>query len=828
MWFIRQLLRLRYSIHVKGTIPKTDSYLFVFSSLSSQLDPLLIASVLPNFSSSCHPRKIVTMRWLERLYQLLGWSPLPDREKASSSFAKRCFFRSLKPVIDYLQLHRSYLFFVLGHVQLILEPHEPRMPMIKEVCENVVPSPSVVYAQVHGMLGSLFSARPFGGLQAGRLTLGQIVVMLLKNGLFFMPKRQVVIEFSDQPPISRKEEVQFVPHVHGEKQIEIAPIDNSAEDLVFDKIAQLSHRSKNQIRLDQDLYEDLQLDSLDLTELTVWGREVFDRYVPFEKLQTVNDLVRLVKGNYQCPDYKAFEEKKRSIWFQKRSAKFAPRQIVGDTIIEAFLSICKDFESHIASVDVVEMMSYKRLKSAVIGLVEPFRSLKGKRIGLLLNNSNQFNIAYLALLFAGKVPTLINWTLGPRHVEEVVKMADLQVILTVERFYEHLNIELPLSVENKIQFLETVVSSLTSQHKMKMLQLSRQPNDTIMRHFNLHKFSGEDPAVLVFTSGTESHPKGVLLSHRNILANQRSLFSALEWNRDDVLLGILPAFHVYGFSFANLLPLLIGCRVVYVPSLLDFEMIANMVHQWKATIVASTPTFLKALLHIAKPEQLNSVRIFSIGAEPASFGFYELVKNIANHPTLVEGYGVTECSPCLTLNLHAGQRKGVGSPLTGIEILIVDSVDYNPLQQGMSGLVCARGENVFMGYLGGKPNPFIQIDGQQWYNTGDLGHLEADGTLILDGRMSRTIKIGGELVHLHAIEEIIQKKIPEASVAIIVEESEERPRLILYATHSLDLEKTNQWIIEAGLSNLLRLHEIRVIKEMPRLASGKINYRILK
>ena len=107
MWFIRQLLRLRYSIHVKGTIPKTDSYLFVFSSLSSQLDPLLIASVLPNFSSSCHPRKIVTMRWLERLYQLLGWSPLPDREKASSSFAKRCFFRSLKPVIDYLQLHRS-------------------------------------------------------------------------------------------------------------------------------------------------------------------------------------------------------------------------------------------------------------------------------------------------------------------------------------------------------------------------------------------------------------------------------------------------------------------------------------------------------------------------------------------------------------------------------------------------------------------------------------------------------------------------------------------------------------------------------------------------
>jgi len=828
MWLVRLLLSLRYSIKIKGNIPKTDDSLFVFTTLSSQLDPLLIASVLPFPTTCCHPRETVTMKWLARLYQFLGWSPLPDREKAISFFSRRKLFRLLNQLVEHLQPKHAYLFCLFGYVQLYLEWPSPRMPMVKEVCEKVFPPPTVVYVQVHGMLGSLFSARTFGGLQAGRLTLRQIFWILFKNNFFFMAKRRVVVEFFDQPPIIRREDVQFVSHVKGEKQLESSPTNEHISALLFDKISQLSRRSKDQIRMDQNLYDDLQLDSLDVTELTVWAREAFDRYAPYEKLITVKDLYQLLIGDFTRPDYEAFEAKKQGIWFQKRDKFFAPRQIKDRTIFEAFLSICKDFGSQIACVDSQDMMSYKRLKSAVFGLVEPFQTLQGERIGIILNNSNQLNIAFLALIFAGKIPTLINWTLGPRHIEQVVKTADLKVILSAERFLEHIRIDLPSFVEEKIQFIEEIIFGLTPSQKIEAIQLSRVPDENILRRFHLHKKKEDDPALLVFTSGTESHPKGVLLSHRNILANQRSLFSVLDLNQDDVLLGILPAFHVYGLSFANLMPLLVGYRVVYVANLLDFEAISKMIDQWKCTVVASTPTFLKSLLHIAKTEQLNSVRIYSVGAEPAPASFYELVRNIANHPKLIEGYGVTECSPCLTINLQGGQQKGVGLPLPGVKIMIVDYEEYNPLQQGMSGLVCARGENVFKGYLKGGSNPFILIDGVQWYNTGDFGHFESNGVLVLDGRLSRTIKIGGELVHLHAIEEIIHKMIPDAAIAIVADESEDRARLILYVTQSIDLAKANQWIVDAGLSNLLRLHEIRVIQEMPRLASGKINYRSLK
>ena len=830
MRLLRLLLRLRYSLHIKGAVPKSFQPIFVFGTLSSQLDPLLMAAVLPGRTISCHPDQIITMPWLARLYRYTGWLPLPDWDKVISSFAARRFARALSQIKEHLLPRQAYLFFPLGFVQTHNdEPIQPRQPMQQEVCRDLSPPPIVVYARVHGMLGSLFSARAFGGVHAGRLTIGQIVWMLLKNGLFFMPRRKVVVEFSSEPIPFVPEEIQRVPHVRGESQILSKEKERSAsEDQIFEKLSQLSKKKRCEIRLEQNLYEDLMLDSLDVTELTVWTREVFDRYTPFERLQTVEDVVRAVTGAYQIPDYKAFEEKNRAAWFRERKKSSQLREPSGSTIQEAFLAVCDALGSEMASADPFLLISYKRLKIMVVGLVESFRALPGKHVGILINNSTQFLVIFMALLLARKVPAILNWTLGKKHIEDAIKLADIQVILSAEPFIDHLRLDLPIYIEEKIRFIDDIRHSLTAKQKLDSLQLARKKTEDILIHFGNHRVPPDDPAALVFTSGTESRPKGVPLSHRNILADQRSLFAVLDLTEKDIILGVLPAFHVYGLSCAILMPLLIGCRVVYVPNLLDFQSTARMIQMWGATMIATTPTFLQALLQLAQPEQLSSVRLITLGAEKSSDSIYEAAAKLPQHPIVIEGYGTTECSPCLTLTSLTGRHKGVGLPLPGVELIIIDPETFHPLPQGKRGLICACGENVFEGYLGGSPDPFIELDGRKWYKTGDLGHLERDGSLILEGRLSRTVKIGGELIHLQALEGVVQSRAPKAALAIIAREGEERPQLVLYITQTVDLETANQWLIDAGLSNLVRLQGVEVRSELPRLATGKIDYRSLK
>lgn len=823
MRLVRFLLRLRYRIKIIGEIPHTLQPTIVFCSLTSQLDPWLIASIFSRKAISCHPQQATTISWLHRMYRFLGWHPLPDLKNVKSSFFRRKFFRSFLLLQDQIVPECVYLLFPQGHLQQVPLAIEDEA-WEQEVLEHLSISANVAYAEVHGMLGSLFSARSFGGRGAERLTVGKILWMLLRNGIFWMPKRDIQIEISEQKIAKRKEEVKFVPHYRGEKPPRLDETTN-IEEKIFEKLAQLARKEKKQIESWQNLYQDLMLDSLDITELTVWARDVFDRYIPFEKLQTVQDFVDAITKEYQPSESKLFEEQKKDAWFH--GTRKSPRAPKGETIIEAFLLACDEFQSQIAAVDPFEMVSYLRLKSAAIGLAEPLRSLPGKQVGIVLSSSIQFNVLFFALQLAGKIPVPINWTLGSKHVEDVVQMAGIRVILTHEVFFHHLNIRWPDWVEEKIQFIDEIIHLLLPHQKIESLQLARKPVQEIIHHFHLEKIRASSPAVLVFTSGSEGRPKGVMLSHDNILSNQRSLLQELQINENDVELGILPTFHVYGLSFANMMPILVGYRAVYMPNFLDFGLMAQWIELWKVTFVATTPTFLKKLLQVSQHEQLKSVRFYSIGAEKAPESLYEEIAALPHHPNLVEGYGVTECSPCLTLNLHALQKRGVGKPLPGVALKIVDPETHRDRFIGKTGLVCACGPNVFRGYWGQIPAPFIDRDDCRWYITGDLGHLDNDGFLILEGRLSRSIKIGGELIYLQELESIILSKLPQAHIAIVLKETNSRPELILFSTVNIALDTVNRWLTDAGLSNLLRLQAVRTLPELPRLATGKIDYSSL-
>ena len=246
----------------------------------------------------------------------------------------------------------------------------------------------------------------------------------------------------------------------------------------------------------------------------------------------------------------------------------------------------------LASTDPVETLSYARMKTLSVGFVEVMRKFPGQEVGLLVPPSGEMYAVIFSLILAGKTPVLLNWSQGPHWIDQVLEQTGIQVIFTTAAFLQQLPMELSEKAEEKMVLLEEVRAQVSIKQREEGLALSRLPAEALMRHFKLDEMVGDETAVLLFTSGTEKAPKGVPLSHQNLLSNHRAILEFIPFEADDVLLGLLPLFHVYGFSLTGIFPLLIGLKVVYHPSPLDFQGIIKQIPRWKVTTVATVPTFL--------------------------------------------------------------------------------------------------------------------------------------------------------------------------------------------------------------------------------------------
>ena len=234
----------------------------------------------------------------------------------------------------------------------------------------------------------------------------------------------------------------------------------------------------------------------------------------------------------------------------------------------------------------------------------------------------------------------------------------------------------------------------------------------------IDKQTKNDEAVLLFTSGSESMPKGVPLTHGNILANQRAALKMVELYTDDVFLAFLPPFHSFGFTTTGTLGLLCGVRTAYYPDPTDGKGLAKAVDTWKATITCGAPTFVKAMLKAADPKQLETLRLCITGAEKTPQDLIELAERMGIIEALVEGYGITECSPIISGNIPGEPLRGVGKPIPGLEIMIVHHETHQPVLQGDEGLILVRGESIFKGYLNpGLASPFIVVKEKEWYRS---------------------------------------------------------------------------------------------------------------
>jgi long-chain-fatty-acid--[acyl-carrier-protein] ligase len=386
-----------------------------------------------------------------------------------------------------------------------------------------------------------------------------------------------------------------------------------------------------------------------------------------------------------------------------------------------------------------------------------------------------------------------------------------------------------LEIEEKFVFINELRDKLTIRQRLEGVQLGRRSRRRLEKEWNLTAIDPHQTAAILFTSGTEKEPKGVPLSHENLLINEKETIETLGLQSSDVVLGLLPPFHIFGLSLTIWAPLLAGCRTVLMSDPLHFAGALESIERFNVTMICTTPTILQMLLQIAPPEKLASIRMAIVGAEKASPALYEQLKKLGI--PLVEGYGATECSPLLTLKLP-GRSTGVGLPLPSLKMKVIDLEQKKEVAKGM---VVFKGPSVFAGYLGEVADPFIELDGDRWYITGDIGSVQPDGSLHLEGRLSRTVKLGGELIPLVLVEatlyeEWVKKGIAASvQVAVVsVEKLEGRPELIAFTTLPIDLEQANQLLRQGGLSNLIRLGRVIHLEKFPLLGTGKIDYRRLK
>lgn len=446
-------------------------------------------------------------------------------------------------------------------------------------------------------------------------------------------------------------------------------------------------------------------------------------------------------------------------------------------------------------------------------------------------------LTILACQLAGKVPLMVNWTIGPRHLESVKALSQVQVILSSWAFIERLeNVDLN-GIEDLIVMLEDVRRQLSWKDKLKAMLRSKMGTQKLLSIFNRKPLSKEDEAVLLFTSGTESMPKGVPLTYENVLTNQRASLEEVGLLEDDVLLNILPPFHSFGFTLSGLVPLLAGIRVAYSPDPTDGAKLARAISRWKATIICGAPSFLKGIFKNNSNNELESLRLCITGAEKAPDELWQMVKKLG-HCRLLEGYGITECSPVLTVNKSEDPSKGVGHPLKGVRLLIVSLDTHQPLPCGEQGLILVQGPNIFKGYLNkGLSSPFLQVNGEQWYSTGDLGSVDAEGNLTISGRFKRFIKVGGEMISLASIEEALFKIAPvdqtlvEEGPKLAVcakEEAGEKTKIFVFTRFATTLEEINRTLKEAGFSNLVRVTQVKQLDDIPIMGTGKTNYRALE
>lgn len=872
----------------KKNLTKPGGVLFLPNHPAALVDPTLVSlSVWSKFP--IRPMIVEYMYFTPGIYgvmKFLNALPVPDFESSSNSLKRKRNEKVITEVIKGLKAGENFLLYPAGRIKHTAIEDIGGASATRRIIQEA-PEANVVLVRTKGLWGSSFSRALTGKVPPLYPTLSKGIKIAFKNLLFFTPRRHITIELEPAPPdfpyhasrmeLNRwlekwynrpdgltKQEGEYpgdslmlisyslwkneIPEIHEKatkekaKEIpEIKDIPPEIQKKVFAKLSELTEADPSTFKPEMSLAIDLGLDSLDTSELAAFLNDQFDvGTVPASELTTIGHLLAIAAKQIVIPEEAVEEDKSLTAKWKYSGSHSLVQLPPGETIPEVFLNNCARMGNRPACADLRSgIVPYPRLKLGVIILAEYIRHLPGKYIGILLPASVGAYMSVLACQLAGKVPLMINWTIGPRHLKAVVELSNVQVVLTSWAFLERLDKVDLNGIDDMLVMLESVRRNFSLKDKLRALFRSKKKTKALLKIFGIDKLSKDDQAVLLFTSGTENMPKGVPLSHHNILSNQRGALEVIEIFSDDCILGILPPFHAYGFNISGLIALLGGVRIAFSPDPTDGKRLAKAFHTWGVTQVSGAPTFIKGLIKAARPEEISTMRMCVTGAEKAPPELFQLMAQIGKEQCVLEGYGVTEGSPVLTANRVGKPRKGVGAPIPGVELCIVHPDTHEMLAEGEQGLILARGPNIFSGYINREvASPFLTINGKEWYNTGDLGYLDSENRLTISGRKKRFVKAGGEMVSLLAIENALLEAAPRKhwpiqkegpTLAILGKDQEGgKPIIKLISTFETNLDEVNQTLRESGFTNLAKISEIIKLEQIPIMGIGKVNYRELE
>jgi acyl-[acyl-carrier-protein]-phospholipid O-acyltransferase/long-chain-fatty-acid--[acyl-carrier-protein] ligase len=465
-------------------------------------------------------------------------------------------------------------------------------------------------------------------------------------------------------------------------------------------------------------------------------------------------------------------------------------------------------------------VTYSRALIGALILSSRFRKYDKGFIGIMIPTSAGCALATIGALMSGRIPVMINYSTGAEaNARYAQKKCKFTTIITSKSLLEKINCPV---IEGMV-LLEDIMADIKTGEKLKAALMTKLPVGMILS--SIQGGTEDDTAAILFTSGSEKDPKAVQLSHKNLASNIENFSNYIHIGENDILLANLVFYHIFGLTVNLWVTFYHGMTMVSYANPLDFQTISKIAREEKPTIMVGTPSFFWGYLNKSEPGDYKSLRLMVAGADKCPDSLREgFMKK--HGVTLLEGYGATETSPVISVNSPEFNRPGsTGKVIPGVEVRIENFETGENCRTGEVGKIMVRGDLVMKGYYEDSAlTEEVLVDG--WYNTGDMGYLDEDGYLWHAGRFKRFAKVGGEMISLVKVENIMEKYLPEGVSCCIVEIPDEKKGSYIVASVSAEVHKTE--ILRKMMNELPSLalpREFVVIKDLPMMSTGKIDFR---
>jgi acyl-CoA synthetase (AMP-forming)/AMP-acid ligase II/acyl carrier protein len=879
------LLKLRYKIKIEWfeKIDKNKKYL-VFPNHEALVDPQIVFSLVgqkislsPVISETYYNLPV-----LKYFFKIIWAVPIWDIQRWT--WNKENIEKSFQSILEWIKNWKNILVYPAGQLYNqwyeVIRGKKIAFNLVQGLPNNV----EIIVIKTTWLRWSIWSKAYVGKSPNFLKTFLKSIFIILVNLIFFVPKREVKIEIQNLTKELKNikdlndfnkyledfynkdwvEEVRYLKHFFyfdDVKWKKIPQISWSVENVseinqkdipfeIFEKIrkkaSEIKELSKEKIFINSNIVTDLYFDSLDASELKSFVQLNFKNSSnpPITDLKTIwnfcmmalwvwNKDEELKACNWQEVDkkdkkiYEIINENQKKLWDKSN-------------ILSIFKETFKNSKNEDFVYDSIFWLQTKKDFLIKAYLISSYiKKIEGKYIWIMLPSVSSASIIVISVYLAWKIPVMLNWTVWEKSLEHCIKFANIDNILTSKNFYSKIENEVTKKFDEKYLFLEEMLKDISLFSKIKALINSKI--------FSIPNKKYDDEAVILFTSWSESLPKAVSLTHKNIISDILWSLYHFPLQKSDILMWFLPPFHSFWFSINTIMPLIWWLRVVYTPDPNDSKTISNLINFTKTTALTSTPTFLKMILNSLDNKKLESIKYSVVWAEKCPDSLFEKFSNFCPNWEILEWYWITECSPVISLNPPWKSKKwSVWVSIFHSDIKIVSLETKEFLEANTEGMIYFSWENVFTWYLDENiESPFEKIwtdtfsddwikvwhKLSRYYKTWDLWYLDEEWYLFITWRLKRFVKIAWEMISLPFIENIINKKYwsdTENKIAIEYKEENSLVKIVLFTIDNLNLDEIQSYLRENWISNLVKISEIIKIENIPVLGTWKIDYKILK